>query len=64
MEGLVLVVVLVVALFVGPAIVMLLWNWLMPHLFGLPEIGICEAAGLMLLLSLLTGFFRGGSKGE
>lgn len=53
-----LVIVLVIALFAGPAVVMGLWNWLMPHLFGLPEIGFCEAAGLMLLLSLLTSFFR------
>lgn len=64
MEGLVLVVVIVGALLIGPFATMLLWNWLMPHLFGLPEIGFCEAAGLMLLVGLLTGFFSGGGSSK
>ena len=33
--------------------VMLLWNWLMPELFGLSAIGFWQAAGLMLLSSFL-----------
>lgn len=37
--------------------VQILWNWLMPALFGLPTITFWQAAGLMLLLSIL---FRGG----
>ena len=32
--------------------VMLLWNWLMPEIFGLPEIGFWQAYGL----NLLSGF--------
>lgn len=30
-----------------------LWNWLMPHIFGLPKIGFWEAWGLLLLSGLL-----------
>lgn len=37
----------------------LLWNWLMPVVFGLPEITIWQALGLLVLFSLLIP--RGGS---
>lgn len=30
-----------------------LWNWLMPYLFGLPEINIWKALGINLLSSFL-----------
>lgn len=33
--------------------VQLLWNWLMPKIFGLPEVTFWEALGLVLLSSLL-----------
>ena len=33
--------------------VMLLWNWLIPDLFGLPYIGWWQAWGLLFLCSLL-----------
>ena len=33
--------------------VKLLWNWLMPVIFSLPTITFWQAAGLMLLISLL-----------
>ena len=32
----------------------LLWNWLMPHIFGLPTINILEAFGLSALVTFLT----------
>jgi hypothetical protein len=32
---------------------MLLWNWLMPILFGLPEITLWQALGLNLLSTIL-----------
>ena len=32
-----------------------LWNWLMPALFGLKQIGFLQAAGLMFLCGLLFG---------
>lgn len=34
-------------------IVMLLWNWLMPDIFGLKEISIWQAYGLTLLGNLM-----------
>ena len=32
---------------------MWLWNWLMPMIFGLPEVGVLQALGLLLLSGLL-----------
>ena len=32
---------------------MVLWNWLMPTIFGLPEIGFWQACGLQLLATIL-----------
>lgn len=36
-----------------PAVLMLLWNWLMPGLFGLATIGYFKAFGLLLLAKIL-----------
>lgn len=33
--------------------VWLLWNWLMPFIFGLPQVTIFQAWGLMVLCGLL-----------
>ncbi len=41
-------------------VVMLLWNWLMPLLFGLTEINFWMAAGIVLLARLIFGGFRHG----
>ena len=41
------------------AIVMLLWNWLVPDLFGGPLITFIQAAGLLLLIKILTWNFGG-----
>jgi hypothetical protein len=32
----------------------LLWNWLMPHVFGLPTLSLIETFGLSILISLLS----------
>ena len=32
-----------------------LWNWLMPTLFGLPEISFLLSLGIALLISILFG---------
>jgi len=45
------VAILAVLLFGGP--LMVLWNWLMPTIFGLPEIGFWQACGLQLLSIIL-----------
>ena len=35
--------------------VMLLWNWLMPAIFGLPEITYWQAWGILILAQILFG---------
>ena len=49
-----LVFVAVVAAF--SLVVMLLWNWLMPDVFGLTAISYWQALGLYVLCKLLFGF--------
>ena len=39
-------------------LVMVLWNWLMPTLFGLQTIHFAQALGLFALSRMLTGGFR------
>ena len=34
--------------------VMLLWNWLMPEIFGLPEITFWQAIGINILSAILV----------
>lgn len=55
-------VVLFVALF--GFVVMSLWNWLMPAIFGLKTIGYWQALGLFILCKILFGGFRGGRGGR
>lgn len=43
------------------AVTMWLWNWLMPTIFKLPEIGFWQAIGLLLLSHI---FFKGGRAGR
>jgi hypothetical protein len=45
-------------------LVMSLWNWLLPSLFGWPAIGFWQAVGLMVLSRILLGGFRGGMGGH
>jgi len=42
------------------SLVMCLWNWLMPELFGFPRIHFWQALGLFALCRLLFGSFRFG----
>ena len=41
--------------FLGGEIVKLLWNWLLPPLFGLPRIAFWQALGLLVLSRILFG---------
>ena len=50
----------IVALAVISGIVMLLWNWLLPSIFGLPSINFWQAFGLFVLGRLLFGSFGPG----
>ena len=47
---------------IGGAIVMTLWNWLLPPLFGWRVISVWQAIGLLALCRILFGSFgmRGG----
>jgi high-affinity Fe2+/Pb2+ permease len=46
-------------------VIMWLWNWLMPHIFGLPAISYWEGWGLLILSSiLLKGSPKGGNGKE
>lgn len=49
------------ALFIalGGEIVMQLWNWLLPPIFGWREIGFWQALGLLALCRILFGGFGG-----
>ncbi|MDT0606029.1 hypothetical protein [Croceitalea rosinachiae] len=40
-------------------IVMRLWNWLMPELFGLPIVGYWQAVGILILAKIIFGFGSG-----
>jgi hypothetical protein len=57
-----------VALFValGGVVVMKLWNWLLPSLFGWHTLGFAQAVGLLALCRILVGGFgmHGGPRGH
>lgn len=44
----------IVAIIIGLPIKWL-WNWIMPNIFGLPEISFWMALGIALLISILFG---------
>ncbi|MDA3938503.1 MAG: hypothetical protein PF693_04235 [Spirochaetia bacterium] len=45
-------------------VVMLLWNWLMPEIFGLKQISYWQGWGLLVLSFILfKGFPSGGNEG-
>jgi hypothetical protein len=46
-------------------VVMLLWNWLMPDIFGLKQLNYWQAWGLLILCSILfKGFGSSSSSGS
>lgn len=60
-------VVLIIAVVAAFAVIlalptMLLWNWLMPEIFGLPTIGFFQALGLLLLSGFLLKSSSSSSK--
>jgi hypothetical protein len=59
LRGLKIAVFVVLALLVFGFVVMSLWNWLMPALFGLHVITFWQALGLLVLCKILFGGFRG-----
>jgi hypothetical protein len=55
---------IVVFSFIGGEVVMRLWNWLTPELFGWRQINFWQAFGLLALCRILFGGFgaRGGMR--
>ena len=43
-------------------LLMALWNWLMPDIFGLPPIGFWQALGIFVMAKILFGLGGGGKK--
>jgi len=50
--------------FIVGYIVMLLWNWLMPQLFGLPQVDYWQALGVLILAKIIFGFGGGDGPGS
>src|SRR5829696_3012015 len=55
------IVAMTIFIFLGGKVVQLLWNWLMPMLFGLRELTFWEAVGLLALSRILFGGLGRGS---
>jgi len=50
-------------LFIGGEVVMRLWNWLLPALFGWKTLGFWQALGLLALCRILFGGLGHGGRG-
>jgi hypothetical protein len=48
----------------GGTIVQLLWNWLLPPLFGFPELSYWQALGMLALCRILFGGIGGRGGGH
>ena len=55
---------LVLFIFIGGQVVMLLWNWLLPPLFGWHSITFWQALGLLVLCRILFGRLGGHGPGR
>ncbi len=53
---------LVAAIAIAGIVVMQLWNWLIPSLFGGPTLRFAQAIGLLVLARLLFGRIGGGHR--
>lgn len=54
---------IVLFVFLGGEIIMRLWNWLLPSVFGLRQITFWEALGILVLCRILFGGFHGHGAG-
>jgi len=54
---------IIIFIFVGGTAVQLLWNWLLPPLFGWKELSFWQALGMLALCRILFGgVARGGGR--
>ena len=63
--GIAAIIAVTIFVFIGGKIVQLLWNWLLPELFGFPQLSYWQALGLLALCRILFGSIggRGGGGG-
>lgn len=59
-----MLIIFLVLVFLMGYVVMWLWNWLMPTIFGLTTIGYWQAIGLLALSKILFGLGNHSSKGK
>ena len=52
----------IIAIAVFGIVVMLLWNWLLPSIFGIVAINFWQALGILLLSKILFGSFGHGRR--
>jgi hypothetical protein len=64
LRGLKMALLAALALLLVGTVVMMLWNAILPGLFGWPAIGLWQALGLLLLSKVLLGGFPGGRGGS
>ena len=57
---------IIMFIFIGGTAVQLLWNWLLPPLFGWKELSFWQALGMLALCRILFGGVggRGGHRGR
>src|SRR5580698_7087035 len=58
LKGVKIIVIVIVASFVFGFVIMHLWNWLMPAIFGLRLITFWQALGLFVLSKIIFGGFH------
>lgn len=54
---------IVLFVFVGGEVVLHLWNWLLPGLFGWRQITFWQGLGILVLCRILFGSLGGGHRG-
>lgn len=53
--GIMVVIAFIVFVFVGAVVVQALWNWVVPDIFGLPQLDFWQALALLALTRILFG---------
>jgi hypothetical protein len=54
----------IVFIALGGGVVLQLWNWLLPPLFGVPEVTFWQALGILALCRILFGGFGDPTRGR